>query len=55
MSEVPKKENESIQQDIAALVQRALIQAGDLQAAEEKLKRIVERISEITPQDNCPE
>jgi hypothetical protein len=47
--EVPRKEIETIQEEVSELVRRALIQTGDLQAVEEKLKLIVEKSSKSTP------
>ncbi|HSI11843.1 MAG TPA: hypothetical protein VK961_07355 [Chthoniobacter sp.] len=45
MSEKPPEE---VKQEIGELVKRALIQAGDIQDIEEKLKGIVERSSKMT-------
>ncbi|WP_237705531.1 hypothetical protein [Chthoniobacter flavus] len=49
MPETPKEEIKNIQEEIGALVKRTLIQTGDIQDVEEKLKGIVERSSRITP------
>jgi len=45
----PTNEIESIQDQIGDLVRRALIQVGDLQDVEEKLKGIVKKSSKATP------
>jgi len=52
--EIPEKDIQDIQQEVAELVKRALIQAGDLQDVEEKLKDIVDRTSKITPPPEKP-
>jgi len=49
MAEVPEEEIKHVQVEIGELVKRALVQAGDLQDVEEKLKQIVERSSKMTP------
>jgi hypothetical protein len=45
MSEPNKREIKDVQEEITELARRALIQASDLQAVEEKLKGITERTS----------
>jgi hypothetical protein len=46
---------EKIQEEIAELARRALVQAGDIQDAEEKLKKISERASRICAPKKRPE
>lgn len=52
--EEPTGENENIQDQIGELVRRALIQVGDIQDVEEKLKDIVEKSSRATPPPEPP-
>ena len=47
--ELPKEQIDSVREEIADLVRRALIQTADLQNIEEKLKDISERSSKMTP------
>ncbi|HEY3902094.1 MAG TPA: hypothetical protein VGM54_26010 [Chthoniobacter sp.] len=54
MPEPSKEEIKNIQEESGELVKRALIQVGDLQDVEEKLKGIVERSSKITPPPEKP-
>jgi len=53
MFPVPEKPDDEdpkpIQEELGELVQRALVQAADMQDAEEKLKRISRKTSRITP------
>ena len=49
MPKPSKGEIENIEEEIGELVRRALIQTGDLQDVEEKLKDIVQKSSKITP------
>jgi hypothetical protein len=49
MSEPLRRELRTVQQEITELAQRALIQAGDLQAIEEKLYEIVKRNGVVEP------
>jgi hypothetical protein len=52
--EEPTEEIENIQDQIGELVRRALIQVGDLQDVEEKLRDIVEKSSRATPPPEPP-
>ena len=55
MSDVHDKEGlHTIQEEISDLVRRALIQAGDLQDIEGKMKIIVEKASKATPLPEAP-
>jgi hypothetical protein len=49
-----KDEIPNIQEEIGELVRRALIQAGDMQDVEEKLRGIVEKSSKATPPPERP-
>jgi len=53
---VPRSEVDlqHIHAEISELVKRALLQAGDLQDVEEKLKGIVDRACKITPPSEAP-
>ena len=51
----PEGEIESIQAQICDLARRALIQAGDIQDVEEKLKGIVEKSSKNMPSEEAEE
>jgi len=54
-SESPKKEIKQIQKEVGELVRRALIQVGDLQDVEERLKALAEKSSKMTPQPEAHE
>lgn len=54
MTELPEENIPDVQKEIGELVRRALLQAGDLQDVEEKLKEIVRRTSKITPLPDGP-
>jgi hypothetical protein len=49
MPDAPEGEPQDFQDQIADLVRRALLQAGDIQDVEQKLKEISQRASKITP------
>ena len=49
MPQPSKEEIKHIEEEFGEVVRRALIQTSDLQDAEEKLKDIVKKSSQITP------
>ena len=57
MQELKEPNSQTMSEEsIADLVHRALIQMGDMQAAEDKLKEIVQRSSAAFPQgEKCEE
>lgn len=54
MTEIPEKDAPAPPSDLSESVKRALLQAGDIQDAQEKLTRIVQRASEIVPPEEEP-
>ena len=58
MSEVPeipeRDEHQVVQEGVADLVRRSLIQLGDMDAMQEQLRRVSERMSKITPLPERP-
>ena len=58
---VPGEPHESdfqhVQESVADLVRRSLIQLGDMESMQERIKRVGERLSQITPpaEHNAPQ
>ena len=50
-----KKEIQEIKEEVGELVRRALIQVGDMQSVEEKLKALSEKASKLTPPPEVPD
>ena len=58
MSEIPeipeRDEHQVVQDSVADLVRRSLIQLGDMDAMQDQLRRVSDRMSKITPPPEGP-
>ena len=48
-------EHQEMQESVADLVRRSLIQLGDMEDVQERIRRVGERLSRLTPPPQSPE
>jgi hypothetical protein len=48
-------EHQEVQESVADLVRRSLIQLGDMEDVQERIRRVGERLSRLTPPPQSPD
>ena len=48
-------EHQGVQESVADLVRRSLIQLGDMDGVQERIRRVGERLSRLTPPPQSPD